>query len=165
MEEQVLQQEPTTMNETMAAEIDRRVREQVDRARTEWETASAQADEERERMAAMSEDERLRYALSRREAALAERERQLMERELRAMALERLAERGLPRELADALPYDSEEHCLSGLEALEQSFRRAVQDAVDSRLRGRVPSVGGMRRMDTDAMSDAEYYRMNAQQA
>lgn len=162
MEEQMVQQETSGMDEAMAEEIDRRVREEVARAREEWEAAAAQAEAERDRMAAMNEDERAKYALNRREAAIAEREKRLMERELRAAALERLAERGLPRELADALPYDSEERCMNGLDALEQAFRRAVQDAVDQRLRGRAPSMGGAVRMDADALSDDEYYRMNA---
>ena len=104
----------------------------------------------------MSDDERERYALSRREAALDERERMIAERELRAMALEQLSQRGLPRELAEALPYESEERCLAGLDALEQAFRRAVQEGVDERLRGRAPSLGAAK--SAESMSDAEYY-------
>lgn len=158
MEETKLHEETNAMDEAMAAELDRRVREGIERARTEWE----QADAERERVAAMNEEERARYAMRRREEALEAREKLLMERELRAMALERLAQRGLPRELADALCYESEQKCLDALGALEQAFRRAVQEAVDKRLRGSAPSVGGMQTADPDAMSDAEYYRLGA---
>lgn len=142
--------------EANAAEIERRVREEVQRVHAQWE----QADADRERLAAMTEEEKSRYQLSRREAALDEREKLLVERELRAMALEQLAERNLPRELADALPYDSEERCLKGLDALEQAFRRAVQEGVDERLRGKAPKLGGVHN-DAEGMSDAEYYRLN----
>lgn len=162
MEEQMIQQETSGMDERMAEEIDRRVREEVARARAAWEAEAAQAEAERDRVAAMNEDERAKYALSRREAAIAEREKRLMERELRAMALERLAERGLPAELADALPYDGEERCMGALDAIEQAFRHAVQEAVEQRLRGKTPSMGGAIRMDADALSDEEYYRLNA---
>lgn len=162
MDELKLHEETSGMDEATAAEIDRRVREEVNRARIEWEQASAQADAERERMANMNDEERARYAISRREEALEAREKQLMERELRAMALERLAQRGLPRELADALCYESEQRCLDALDALEQAFRRAVQEAVDARLRGRAPCVGGMQTQDPDDMSDADYYRLGA---
>lgn len=162
MEDTKLHEETNAMDEAMAAELDRRVREGIERARIEWEQAREQADAERERMAAMNEEERARYAISRREEALEAREKLLMERELRAMALERLAQRGLPRELADALCYESEQKCLDALGALEQAFRRAVQEAVDKRLRGSAPSVGGMQAADPDAMSDAEYYRLGA---
>mgnify|MGYP004671384999 FL=1 len=158
MNEQEKPMEQVGMDETVAAEIERRVREEVQRARAEWETEQAQADAERERVAGMSDDERERYALSRREAALDERERIIAERELRAMALEQLSQRGLPRELAEALPYESEERCLAGLDALEQAFRRAVQEGVDERLRGRAPSLGAAK--SAESMSDAEYYML-----
>ena len=82
----------------------------------------------------------------------------IVERELRAMALEQLSQRGLPRELAEALPYESEERCLAGLDALEQAFRRAVQEGVDERLRGRAPSLGAAK--SAESMSDAEYYML-----
>ena len=150
--------ESAGMDETMAAEIERRVREEVQHARAEWEAERAKADAESERMAGMSDDEREHYALSRREAALDERERQIAERELRAMALEQLSERGLPKELAEALPYESEERCLAGLDALEQAFRRAVQEGVDERLRGRAPKMGAAKSVEN--MSDAEYYML-----
>ena len=142
MNEQEKPMEQVGMDEAVAAEIERRVREEVQRARAEWEAEQAQADAERERVAGMSDDERERYALSRREAALDERERMIAERELRAMAL----------------PYESEERCLAGLDALEQAFRRAVQEGVDERLRGRAPSLGAAK--SAESMSDAEYYML-----
>ena len=143
MNEQEKPMEQVGMDEAVAAEIERRVREEVQRARAEWEAEQAQADAERERVAGMSDDER---------------ERMIAERELRAMALEQLSQRGLPRELAEALPYESEERCLAGLDALEQAFRRAVQEGVDERLRGRAPSLGAAK--SAESMSDAEYYML-----
>ena len=62
------------------------------------------------------------------------------------------------RELAEALPYESEERCLAGLDALEQAFRRAVQEGVDERLRGNAPSAG--KAADPETMDDRDYYRM-----
>lgn len=150
------------LDEAAAAEIDRRVAEALERARAQWEADQAQAQAERQRLEAMSAEERAGYEASRREAELAERERKVMERELRAMALEKLAERGLPRELADALPYTGETACLQGIDRMERVFRQAVQSAVDERLRGETPASGGGRRLDDDSLSDAEYYRLNA---
>ena len=144
-----------------AAEIDRRIREALDQARGEWAAETAKAVADTERLAAMSDSERASYNLSRRESALNERERQLVERELRAMALEKLAERGLPRELADALPYTDEARCLAGLDSVERAFRAAVQAGVDERLRGGTPCAGTGRRADADSLSDAEYYGLS----
>ena len=60
MNEQEKPMEQVGMDEAVAAEIERRVREEVQRARAEWETEQAQADAERERVAGMSDDERER---------------------------------------------------------------------------------------------------------
>lgn len=143
-------------------EVDRRVARAVESARAEWESAQSAARLEQERLRTMSEDERAAYDLSRREAALNERERILVERELRAMALTELSARGLPAELADALPYDAEAHCRAALDSLERVFRAAVRQSVDERLRGETPSGGVRSRLDADSLSDAEYYRLTA---
>ena len=97
--------------------------------------------------------------------AISERERLVAERELRASALEQLAARGLPRELADALSCSDEAQLTAALDALEQAFRRAVQAEVDKRLRGRTPTGAAAARPDADALTDAEYYRLHAGKA
>lgn len=135
-----------------------RIAEAIEAARADWEKAHA----EHLRIAAMSQEERIGYEASRREAELNEREKNITRREVRAMALEKLAQRGLPRELADALACESETECLKSIDRIETAFRQAVQIAVDERLRGEIPAAGAVRHADADNMSDAEYYRMNA---
>lgn len=139
----------------VAEEIERRIREGFESLRAEWEEREARA-------SAMTGEERAAYELSQRENELAERERRLRERELRTVALEKLAQRGLPGELADALPYDSEDACMAGLDAVEDAFRRAVQTAVDERLRGRAPAGDVRRAMSAEALTDSEYYSLGA---
>ena len=138
-------------------QIDERIGEAVKAARAEWEKAQT----EKLRVAAMTQEERIGYETSRREAELSEREKAVTRREVKALALEKLTERGLPRELADALSFESEQACMEGVDRVERAFRLAVQAAVDERLRGGAPKLGAARGMDADSMSDAEYYRMN----
>jgi len=162
MEEKKMEQTTTVVAEQPAQgmtpqDVDARIQQAVEKARADWERAQTES----RRVAAMTAEERSNYELSRREAELAEREKQLLRRELKAMALEKLAERGLSADLADALNYDSEQACLNGLDKLERAFRAAVQQAVDERLRGDTPAMGTNRRMDAESMSDAEYYRLN----
>ena len=139
---------PITLDGALAEEIDRRIREALERLRAEQAVPAA---------AAPAEDPRA--------AAVDERERRVAERELRASALEQLAARGLPRELADVLPCGDAAQLSRALDALEQAFRSAVQAAVDERLRGRTPTGAGAAKPDPDALSDAEYYRLNAASA
>ena len=130
---------PTTnaaMDEALAGEIDRRVREALERALSE-------------------------HALPP-ESGGDSREAALDERETRASAQEQLAERGLPRELAGALPCGDAAALEGALDALEGAFRSAVQAEVDKRLRGRMPAGAGVGRPDPDSLTDAEYYRLSA---
>lgn len=163
MEEKTMEQTMEVVAEQVAQggmtqqDVDERIQQAVQKARIDWDRVQIES----QRVAAMSAEERADYELSRREAELNERERQLLRRELKAMALEKLAQRGLPAELADALPYDSEQDCLNGLDRLERIFRAAVQQAVDERLRGETPTGGPNRRVDAENLSDADYYRLN----
>ena len=161
MDEMMLQQEQTQeiQDEAEQAEIQRMIAEAVAQARAEWEAEAAKADAERARIAGMTDAERADYQFKRREEALAEREQKLIERELRAMAMEKLAERGLPQALADVLPYSGEEACLAALTAVEQAFRSAVQTAIDERLRGDAPVAGIVRHADPNQLSDEDYYK------
>lgn len=137
---------PTTnaaMDEALAGEIDRRVREALERVLSEHALPPESGGDSRE-------------------AALDERERKIAERETRAAAQEQLAERGLPRELAGALPCGDAAALEGALDALEAAFRSAVQAEVDKRLRGRMPSGAGVGRPDPDSLTDAEYYRLSA---
>lgn len=137
---------PTTnaaMDEALAGEIDRRVRDALERALSEHALPPESGSDSRE-------------------AALDERERKIAERETRASAQEQLAERGLPRELAGALPCGDAAALEGALDALEGAFRSAVQAEVDKRLRGRMPSGAGAVRPDPDSLTDAEYYRLSA---
>lgn len=158
MEEKMMEQTAEQPAQGMTREeVDAHIQQAVEQARAEWERVQT----ENQRVAAMTAEERAGYELTRREAQLAEREKLLLRRELKAMALEKLAQRGLPADLAEALSYESEQDCLNGLDKLESAFRAAVQQAVDERLRGEAPSAGVNRSTDAESMSDADYYRLN----
>ncbi|MDD3410802.1 MAG: DUF4355 domain-containing protein [Eubacteriales bacterium] len=75
--------------------------------------------------------------------ALDERERELLRRETRLLALDALVSRGLPPELIDALPLESEERMREALEGVDAAFRRAVEQSVHRRLAGAPPRLGG----------------------
>ncbi|MDD3412009.1 MAG: DUF4355 domain-containing protein, partial [Eubacteriales bacterium] len=75
--------------------------------------------------------------------ALDERERALLRRETRLLALDALVSRGLPPELIDALPLESEERMREALEGVDAAFRHAVEQSVHKRLAGAPPRLGG----------------------
>ena len=118
---------------------------------------------ETERKAKMTADERKKAEEAEAERKLKERENQITVRELRAGAMEKLAEKGLPKSLADVLVYTDAKTCEESMTALETAFRAAVQSGVDERLRGGNPPGGGGKgdqggKPDYDKMTDEQYY-------
>ena len=98
---------------------------------------------EAEKMAQMTAEQRAKAEQTKREAKLAAREQEITKRELRAQALETLAEKGLPKELADALAYTDADACNASIDAVAKAFNSAVAQAVDGRLRQDPPKTGG----------------------
>ena len=130
--------------------------------RQELELQLHQMVEEAVRLSQMSESERTAYTARRREDDLTAREKRLAARELRADALDLLAQRGLPRELADAVGYESREAMLASIDNVERVFRQAVQMGVEERMRGILPVTGApIQGGDAAQMDDEAYYRMN----
>lgn len=116
-----------------------------DRAKAEKEFAEklAAAKTEAEKLAAMNAEQKATYEREQREKDIADREAKITHRELRAEALETLAEKGLPKTLADILVFNDAESTKTSLEAVEKSFRAAVEEEVNKRLKGKPPGGGG----------------------
>ena len=124
------------------ARVQREAEQRVNRARSEGRA-------EAERLARMTETERREHderAVREREAELSSREAEIARREMRAEAREKLAAKGLPRELAELINYSDAQSCGDAIDALESAFRSAVQRGVDERIdtsRGALPRGGG----------------------
>ena len=124
--------------EEIAKLVEQAVERRLAGLRKEFEERAAQVRAETERLASMSEPERLDYAAEaarQREEQLARREAELNRRELRAWAVDALQARGLPRELETLVNCADMESCAAGVDALEKVFREAVQRGVDERIR------------------------------
>lgn len=105
----------------------------------DYESKVTAAKTEAEKLAKMNADQKAEYEKQKREDELKSREGEITRRELRATALETLAEKGLPKQLADLLPYTDAEGTKKSIEAVEKTFREAVEVAVNERLKGNTP--------------------------
>lgn len=125
------------------AEFDRRVNKALETSRAKMqadiETKINAARTEAEKLAKMNAEQKAQYEAEKRENELKTREAEITKRELSAAAKETLADKGLPLELATILNYESAETCQASIEAVEKSFREAVQKAVEDKLRGGNP--------------------------
>lgn len=129
------------------AELDRILGERLGKAQAKWEkdyqSKLDAAKTEAEKLAKMNADQKAEYEQQKRLDELAKREGEITRRELRATAIETLAEKGLPRTLADILVFTDAETTNASLEAVEKAFRESVEAGVNERLRGGNPPGGG----------------------
>ncbi|MBD2861606.1 DUF4355 domain-containing protein [Paenibacillus oceani] len=129
------------------ADLDKVVNKTIARERTKWEkdfeTKLTEAKTEAEKLAKMNAEQKADYERQQRETKLTEREGEINRRELRATALETLAEKGLPKQLADILVYTDADSTSKSIESVEKVFRDAVEAAVNERLKGDPPKGGG----------------------
>ncbi|MGI6201758.1 MAG: DUF4355 domain-containing protein [Christensenellales bacterium] len=141
------QEKPVESKLLTQDEVNKLVQTRLAREQQKWqqeyETKLAAERTEAEKMAQMSAEQRAQAEQSKREAKLAAREQEITKRELRAQALETLAEKGLPKELADALAYTDADACNASIDAVAKAFNSAVAKAVDGRLRQDPPKTGG----------------------
>ncbi len=128
-------------------ELNRILGERLSQAQAKWEkdlqSRLEAAKTEAEKLAKMNAEQKAQYEREKRETELAKREGEITRRELRATALESLAEKGLPKQLADLLTYNDAESTQKSLDAAEKAFREAVEAGVNERLKGSAPKGGG----------------------
>jgi len=126
--------------------VNRLINQTIAKERSKWEkdfeTRLNEAKTEAEKLAKMNAEQKAEYERQKREEALAKREQEITRRELRATALETLAEKGLPKQLADILDYTDAESTNKSIESVEKVFREAVEAAVNERLKGGAPKGG-----------------------
>lgn len=109
----------------------------------EFQAKVEEAKTEAQKLAKMNAEQKAEYERQQLEEKLNKREKEITRRELRATALETLAEKSLPKQLADILDYTDADSTNKSIEAVEKSFREAVEQAVNERLKGNPPQKGG----------------------
>lgn len=125
------------------SEFDRRVQKAVDTAVTDakekWEALTNDKLSEAEKLAKMTKEERAEYQRQKREKELSDRETEVTRKELMAEAKNTLADKNLPAELAEVLNYTDADACNKSIETVEKAFNKAVEAAVEEKLKGGKP--------------------------
>lgn len=127
-------------------EVNKLISERLGKEKNKWEkdfqSKLEEQKSEAEKLAAMNAEQKADHERQKRDKALSDREAEITRRELRATALETLAEKGLPKGLADILNYADADATQSSIDAVEKSFREAVEAAVNEKLKGNPPRTG-----------------------
>ena len=94
---------------------------------------------EAEKLAKMTEEEKTKYLQQKREKDLTDREAAVTRKELMAEAKNTLASDNLPVELAEVLDYMDADSCMKSMEKVKSAFQKAVEAAVEEKLKGGKP--------------------------
>lgn len=125
------------------AEFDRRVQKAVNtavtKAQEKWQALADDKLSEAEKLAKMTKEEKVQYMQQKREKELTDREAAITRKELMAEAKNTLASDGLPQELAEVLNYSDADTCKKSMEKVKEVFQRAVETAVEEKLKGGKP--------------------------
>ena len=125
------------------AELDRRINKGIETAvkneRERLEALHSDKLTEVEKLAKMNEAEKAQYLADKKAKEMAEREANITKRELSAEAKETLASKGLPMELSEIVSYKDAESCKSSIDKIEDVFKKAVEKAVENKLKGDKP--------------------------
>ena len=125
------------------AEFDRRVQKAVNtavtKAQEKWQALADDKLSEAEKLAKMTKEEKAQYMQQKREKELTDREAAITRKELMAEAKNTLASDGLPQELAEVLDYSDADTCKKSMEKVKEVFQRAVETAVEEKLKGCKP--------------------------
>ena len=124
------------------SEMNAAIEARIARERKSFEKQLSEKLAERDKIAKMDAEEKAKYEREQAEKSLADREAAITRRELEAVAKVSLSEKGLPLELAVALDYSSEENCNKSIESINKAFTKALEKALNDKLRAEPPKAG-----------------------
>ena len=122
-----------------AQDVKKLIDDAVAKAQSKWETEFKKKDA----LSKLSDDERRKAELENTRKEL-ENQRAEFERErVKFEATKVLAQRGLPVEFVDYLVDSDNEKTLSRITTFEKKFKKAIEDGVNEKLKGKAPVSSG----------------------
>ena len=167
-------QQPETVEQSKEkmfsqSELDSIIEKRLAKERKKFEAKMKEELDQAERMAQMSEAEKQEALYNKRIKDLEEREEAFNQQQ---KALQRdkmlnetnkqLVSRGLPLDFADKLMADTAEDTLANIDAFEKQWQMAINNAVDSKIKGSTPTsplVKNNNDKDVSKMSFSEFIK------
>ncbi len=135
-----------TSTENNSVDIQAIVDAAISKAKTQWESDYKQREEQRkkeEQLSKMSDDERRKAEFENAQKELERRTAELERDKLKYETAKVMEKRNLPIEFTDFLIAENNEKTLERITTFEKKYKKAVEDAVTEKLKGKAPQVGG----------------------
>ena len=141
-------QEQSTPEKTFTqAELDSIIEKRLNKERAKWEKKVKEEADEAARLATMSEAEKQQALFNKRvkdfeerEAAFNEAQAALQREKMLNETNKQLVARNLPVDFADKLMAETAEDTLANIDAFEKQWQLAINNAVDSKIKGSTPT-------------------------
>ena len=142
-------QEQDTPEKTFTqAELDSIIEKRLGKERAKWEKKAKEEADEAARLAQMSEAEKQQALFDKRvkefeekEAAFNAAQVALQRDKMLNETNKQLVSRGLPLDFADKLMAETAEDTLANIDAFEKQWQAAINNAVDSKIKGSTPTT------------------------
>ena len=133
--------------EAAEKEAERRVAKVLSKKQAEWQEAKdkelEEAKSEAAKLAKMSAEERAKAEATKRQDELEKREKEINLREYRYEAKHQLEENGLPDSFVDMVLSEDAETTKNNIGSIKAEFDKAIEAAVNEKLKGNNPKAGG----------------------
>lgn len=145
-------------NPAYRSEFDRRTGKAVQTARSKWEQAQAEEQDEAKKLEKMTAAQRERYQLDKDRAAFDAQRASFAAEQMRVTVGAELQKRGLDAGLAEFLAGKTAEESTANLEKFQSIWDKAISATVTDRMRGAGAPKSPKPAVDYSKMSDEEYY-------
>lgn len=125
------------------SEVDKRIANALQTAKAKWDEEKQTEISNAEKLAKMSASDRKAAEDKAKQEALDNREKQLNMREYRYEAKHQLEENGLPDSFVDMVLSEDAETTKNNIGAIKAEFDKAIEAAVNEKLKGNNPKAGG----------------------
>lgn len=133
-------------DKALLSESDKRVNQALENAKKEWqadfEKKLKTEKDEAARLAKMTADERAKAEFDKRVKEFEDREKAYNSERLMFECGKQLAEKGMPISFAKLLTGDNAEQTKSNIEKFSEEYSKAIQEAVEKRVKGKTPETG-----------------------
>lgn len=125
------------------SEVDKRIANALQTAKSKWDEEKQEEISNAEKLAKMSAAERKEAEDKAKQETLDKREKELNMREYRYEAKHQLEESGLPDSFVDMVLSEDTETTKNNIGAIKAEFDKAIEAAVNEKLKGNNPKAGG----------------------
>ena len=129
----------------LQAETDRKVSKALETAKAKWQeefqTKLAEEKNQAEKLAKMSESERLQAEFDKQKQAFENERQQFLREKLELQTVKELSTLGLPTDFSTFVMADDAETIKTNISILKEQFEMAIEKAVEEKLKGHTPKT------------------------